>query len=235
MGFNGGPSNCPAKPGNSVPPPHSSYLASMEGRAIARPNGGRGWCWMRRRMRFNGGPSNCPAKHARPVRRHRGAVASMEGRAIARPNRSASAARSARKPMLQWRAEQLPGQTIHTSRNSSLSATSLQWRAEQLPGQTTLHCTRRGPALRASMEGRAIARPNGVGPTGTGSIISAASMEGRAIARPNMLGFGVAAAAVAVLQWRAEQLPGQTVRSGSAHDVAAQASMEGRAIARPNL
>ena len=61
----------------------------------------------------------------------------------------------------------------------------------------------------ASMEGRAIARPN-YEPYTTLGLVHVASMEGRAIARPND-------------QARA--------RSRSDHD---SASMEGRAIARPN-
>ena len=66
----------------------------------------------------------------------------------------------------------------------------LQWRAEQLLGQT-VHCPVQ-PLLRdpASMEGRAIARPN-----------SAAQTGGRPKTRFNG----------GPLQWRAEQLLGQTL------------------------
>ena len=86
--------------------------ASMEGRAIARPNtttGGHDWRdvlllqWRagqlpgQTRLRgdmtggtcsyFNGGPGNCPAKPLDIAVGPHAPGASMEGRAIARPNR----------------------------------------------------------------------------------------------------------------------------------------------------
>ena len=125
----------------------------------------------------------------------------------------------------------MPGQT-HTAANNRASANFLQWRAGQLPGQTMTWGGPDGPVLpfnggpgncpakrgwrernltngsRPSMEGRAIARPNcaATAPVGrwgssfnggpgncpakhqhytrrTGRSIP--SMEGRAIARPN--------------------------------------------------
>ena len=83
----------------------------------------------------------------------------MEGRAIARPNAS-------------WLISEIE------------PTTTLQWRAEQSLGQTS----RRQPAARprtlASMEGRAIARPNQEVAARPGSDAIVASMEGRAIARP---------------------------------------------------
>ena len=168
--FNGGPSNCPAKreAGNSLSTP-----ASMEGRAIARPNenhrfhrtecgrrfnGGPSNCPAKRptgpagrcsrSCRFNGGPSNCPAKLrdgecaprvaaglwraaiARlwrnypgfnggpsncPAKRHAAAEGcpSMEGRA---PGQTRRACATPRRDPLQWRAEQLPGQTCGQAR-----------------------------------------------------------------------------------------------------------------------
>ena len=82
--FNGGPSNCPAKRHDTQPSradaiarpnlsggPLAAPEASMEGRAIARPNRSiigparspsRAPC-------FNGGPSNCPAKREPQARR----------------------------------------------------------------------------------------------------------------------------------------------------------------------
>ena len=143
-------------------------------------------------------------------------LASMEGRAIARPNEDDMDERLL-VLSLQWRAEQLPGQTrkVHVfvpphplsfnggpsncpakrlSVVSCSAATSpLQWRAEQLPGQTT-SCPSPSPASkRASMEGRAIARPNRVCRS-SGPVV------------------------VTWLQWRAEQLPGQTcLRCSAAH------------------
>ena len=138
-----------------------AWLPSMEGRAIARPNKTHTAPHHRRTQTFNGGPSNCPAKHVGGLSlTDRSAVPSMEGRAIARPNatRRSSTTTSVRSPSmegraiarpnilvdeagvwlpsdLQWRAEQLPGQTSATvaRRKAQLR---LQWRAEQLPGQT---------------------------------------------------------------------------------------------------
>ena len=174
--------------------------ASMEGRAIARPNTWR------------------PAVAAARLT----LIASMEGRAIARPNSSTAGQPAHRRtPTLQWRAGQLPGQTERsatvlrwivfveelqwragqlpgqTGNRRSMTGTAgpdhpLQWRAGQLPGQTTVAPNRPRVTLdelAASMEGRAIARPNGLGrshvePVADSGLMSA-SMEGRAIARPN--------------------------------------------------
>ena len=84
----------------------------------------------------------------------------MEGRAIARPN---------------------------ITRNLfTFIQTMLQWRAGQLPGQTEQAFNAAFHVVFASMEGRAIARPNW-------------------ITRPRNL------PARLELQWRAGQLPGQTV------------------------
>ena len=112
VAFNGGPGNCPAKP-----EPHKERLAvqvdpSMEGRAIARPNfvpkarnGGYS------DAAFNGGPGNCPAKPC------------------SLPTRTTTFT------TLQWRAGQLPGQTIGAKQGVTVGG-DLQWRAGQLPGQT---------------------------------------------------------------------------------------------------
>ena len=135
--------------------------------------------------------------------------------------------------LLQWRAGQLPGQTSRANGTAAPMA-GLQWRAGQLPGQTVA-CESAGvwpgPAsmegraiarpnsdrrlwrcrvCRASMEGRAIARPNRLDRFAMAEQFSA-SMEGRAIARPNEvdLSKGIPTGA---LQWRAGQLPGQTAR-----------------------
>ena len=107
----------------------------MEGRAIARPNIRLATCYT-----F-------------------AVWASMEGRAIARPNFRGARGRVFRVGWLQWRAEQLPGQTNGCSVTLP-SGTELQWRAEQLPGQTPSLEWGALSAPPASMEGRAIARPN---------------------------------------------------------------------------
>ena len=160
--------------------------------------------------------------------------------------------------LLQWRAGQLPGRTSDGKRDlidpdirfnggpgncpAELGAftrargtpLALQWRAGQLPGRTGRIHSSTGNAASASMEGRAIARPNHEDPVrgrhrgsgfngGPGNCpaeragfgpcdpsLRNASMEGRAIARPNV--------------------DDQT--TGVTEDPVA--SMEGRAIARPN-
>ena len=83
-----GPGNCPAKhPQPSIESGFRSAGASMEGRAIARPNGVVWWWRVVERPRFNGGPGNCPAKPP--------ALACISSASL----------------KLQWRAGQLPGQT----------------------------------------------------------------------------------------------------------------------------
>ena len=205
----------------------------MEGRAIARPNHPRRRARPSRAGSFNGGPSNCPAK-------------------LTTSNPS-----STMKFLLQWRAEQLPGQTHRRCpQRRRPGPASMEGRAIARPNppyftppETFITCFNGGPsncpakppiqALRAlseqtaSMEGRAIARPNGPSSSAERAQAQRASMEGRAIARPNFekrrgrqLGW--------LLQWRAEQLPGQTRILGLVMQKRIQASMEGRAIARPN-
>ena len=161
-----------------------------------------------------------------------GTPASMEGRAIARPNGSSTPATASENLRLQWRAEQLPGQTMRCASCSTWKST-LQWRAEQLPGQTSAGRIDIHPAIRASMEGRAIARPNDSrrllhdyrrDASMEGRAIArpnphrsaqahergSASMEGRPIARPNLSTSMLTCGVLSPLQWRAEQLPGQT-------------------------
>ena len=184
----------------------------------------------------------------------------MEGRAIARPN-PGDVDEFDGGPELQWRAEQLLGQTSRTRGPVSGCSTPsrLQWRAEQLLGQTTAsrpdsarRCSRfnggpsncsskRGCATvptfaqqPASMEGRAIARPNTQSTAHLAGTLLRASMEGRAIARPNSVRLKYRMPR-SLLQWRAEQLLGQTAaRTLSTEHQGRDASMEGRAIARPN-
>ena len=182
---------------------------------------------------FNGGPGNCPAK----------------------PDSSESTSSACEN--LQWRAGQLPGQTAPLAEATAVSA-SLQWRAGQLPGQTRRHQLRYPDHSPPSMEGRAIARPNASGgrsgpergvPSMEGRAIArpnrtedrpprhgpVPSMEGRAIARPNVTRSGQTVTAVSRLQWRAGQLPGQTVLYPTYRVGRWVPSMEGRAIARPNV
>ena len=174
----------------------------MEGRAIARPN----------------------------TRRKSGAavliVASMEGRAIARPNwADIEAGTATAGASMEGRAIARPN---HTSASSSTpSVAPLQWRAEQSLGQTEDEGRRRvwrrwcfngGPSNRSAK----LAHPSlGVGAVG-------ASMEGRAIARPNRgRGLGPQPAADR-LQWRAEQSLGQTTTIRN-FDRSARSSLQWRA------
>ena len=208
--FNGGPGNCPAKRRVGSRCAEGDRNASMEGRAIARPNLT---------------PPTIPQDRvvaasmegraiARPnlLRRQflcRRWYASMEGRAIARPNSDASDDSTRHEPAfnggpgncpakpwvpapmltpaeeLQWRAGQLPRPNSGSYQNCGQAPNELQWRAGQLPGQTG--CPRIehiGQRRTASMEGRAIARPNDVALVDRHER-AGASMEGRAIARPN--------------------------------------------------
>ena len=231
--------------------------ASMEGRAIARPNG--------------------ETAAARPCELR---TASMEGRAIARPNRVCFRMEPRWAPMLQWRAGQLPGQTGRLGCGSGSAARCfnggpgncpaklvcirwrkdladlLQWRAGQLPGQTVHETEVDGGVDLASMEGRAIARPNLV----AGDELDdrpAASMEGRAIARPNRRRHGHPhrlsvcfnggpGNCPAKLRWPTRRCRRPSCFNGGPGNCPAKlgisppfccgasASMEGRAIARPN-
>ena len=162
----------------------------------------------------------------------------MEGRAIARPNADSAANILRVAIVLQWRAGQLPGQTMPEV-VMRLAAGHLQWRAGQLPGQTIRLDAPRPGVLGPSMEGRAIARPNrqqGRGgravrrPSMEGRAIArpnvvldgcddlldlGPSMEGRAIARPNPPASAATTSAPSSLQWRAGQLPGQTTSTSA--------------------
>ena len=158
--FNGGPGNCPAKPPRS--PPWSSgplslqwragqlpgqtvvvtvrfgseLLPSMEGRAIARPNGLPARRGVPRLVApFNGGPGNCPAKRDLLFNQKRDGSPSMEGRAIARPNDPDLAHLVGRNmwPSMEGRAIARPNDGGDTSAGGG---SPLQWRAGQLPGQT---------------------------------------------------------------------------------------------------
>ena len=252
--FNGGPSNCSAKQVERPPAPRlwMSRCPSMEGRAIARPNVMTSTVLAARRGpdAFNGGPSNCSAKPE-------------DIRTEAPPGQ--------RTLELQWRAEQLLGQTSATTATRLIRPCSrLQWRAEQLLGQTCGLATAfngGGSLGRASMEGRAIARPNfpltadschGVavplqwraeqllGQTGRltrwwGHTVPNVGLQWRAEqllgqttpVRPGRRHCGIKTD----LQWRAEQLLGQTGSLGRRSTTCSRPSspsMEGRAIARPN-
>ena len=187
--FNGGPSNCPAKPAGIHRRLACVAVTMLQWRAEQLP----GQTSIDRRT-----PS------AGTYRR-----ASMEGRAIARPNvRAGELHVRPRRMSLQWRAEQLPGQTSLSVSDSRGRLAVLQWRAEQLPGQTPPHSASACATCSASrLQWRAEQLPG---------------QTRRAVSWP--------LSAMPMLQWRAEQLPGQTPTTAGGW-----ASMEGRAIARPNL
>ena len=164
----------------------------MEGRAIARPNASCALVDEGRRAptRFNGGPGNCPAKLG-----------------------TCPTTGDGTRSRLQWRAGQLPGQTWRPEAlpRPVVREPSLQWRAGQLPGQTAEPA--RGPSGRLLCfnggPGNCPAKPN-LG--GMEDHVTIASMEGRAIARPNHTSAVASIVREPSLQWRAGQLPGQTCR-----------------------
>ena len=156
----------------------------------------------------------------------------MEGRAIARPDGSTRVAAWPRLGPLQWRAGQLPGRTSCPAPAIAPSM-ELQWRAGQLPGRTSRG--RYVPQQRgsASMEGRAIARPdrrarsalrrrsrcfNG----GPGNCPA-----GRVCGKPGL------ASSICFNGGPGNCPAGRRRRSHRRHRVQ-HASMEGRAIARPD-
>ena len=223
----------------------------MEGRGAAADRDRRG--------SFNGGPGNCPAKHTAATAPATASHA-LQWRAGQLPGQTPQAGRRcpSRQQGLQWRAGQLPGQTRRYSRMDRSPRTRLQWRAGQLPGQTTHALCECCAALKPSMEGRAIARPNTSHPPRTPSpphtfnggpgncpakrhrrsraahLAAGPSMEGRAIARPNRSPRPPTVRVSRILQWRAGQLPGQTRAPRGREAAQDDPSMEGRAIARPN-
>ena len=150
----------------------------------------------------------------------------------------------------------MPGQT-QLDRIRSKKAKDLQWRAGQLPGQTVRGSTDRRAERDPSMEGRTIARPDD--PTGCRHVPAGTFLQWRAGQLPGQTHVIIQdAEGILYLQWRAGQLPGQTAlcelceRYRSAfnggpdncparparcgpHDAAGdRPSMEGRTIARPD-
>ena len=85
--FNGGPDNCPAKPNGSTAPParRGGFNGGPDNCPAKQPDAGPS---LMTQAGFNGGPDNCPAKRV-----------------------LYDAMQQARK-LLQWRAGQLPGQTL---------------------------------------------------------------------------------------------------------------------------
>ena len=134
-------------------------VPSMEGRTIARPDCSDSCAITKVTKTFNGGPDNCPA---RP-----GAKSGVLSKKVA----------------LQWRAGQLPGQTVISDAGHGLvTAPSMEGRTIARPDPIGGTHIRLRPS--PSMEGRTIARPDG-GAGWNAVAVVAPSMEGRTIARPD--------------------------------------------------
>ena len=134
-------------------------------------------------------------------------LTSMEGRTIARPNPDDIATVSATMG-LQWRAGQLPGQTI-TVDVLGRPPTTLQWRAGQLPGQTAASTSWRtwpGPHFNGGPDNCPAKppRPQKAGHGCGGLQWRAGQLPGQTLSAASASGVSP------VLQWRAGQLPGQT-------------------------
>ena len=194
----------------------------------------------------------------------------MEGRAIARPDSTGCGPRfcvSAMPTALQWRAEQLLGQTMPV-----IARVMVDRRAQTRFNGGPSNCSARRSGRRlhrpgvlgASMEGRAIARPDSAEePARRPRRLTAASMEGRAIARPDQRGFAPSVMSLtlsfnggpsncsarhhrcrcrkhlmsspkASMEGRAIARPDSARRYNASPDRSGPASMEGRAIARPD-
>ena len=169
-------------------PDRPAELPSMEGRAIARPNHRQQPRRDRPCSPFNGGPSNCSAKPVGGDGVHGGGAPFNGGPS----NCSAK---------------------LSLTVDSCWRCLTLQWRAEQLLGQTGGGALVGAHPRRPSMEGRAIARPNRCPSRPTGA--SRPTFNGG----PSNCSAKLALAVVyyvlrLALQWRAEQLLGQT--SGTA-------------------
>ena len=185
----------------------------MEGRAIARPN---------------------PIKPRGNVRTEE---PSMEGRAIARPNSEMSQV-AAPAGFLQWRAEQLPGQTTGRRRGPAAvddpfnggpsncpakhpaaapqhltAAAPFNGGPSNCPAKLRLCPGGQYPRERPSMEGRAIARPNPPRISAWTLPVTTSFNGGPSNCPAKPCGIELVPNTSIPLQWRAEQLPGQTVVS----------------------
>ena len=258
--FNGGPGNCPAKPSVTLPATgavmilqwRAGQLPGQTARtaASAAPTGPTlqwragqlpGQTSRQRSTRptgsvsFNGGPGNCPTK--RPtVKVDDGcdSAPSMEGRAIARPNLLERIVHDADSKTLQWRAGQLPGQTLAFSYIRCYKITTFNGGPGNCPAKHGDPCGKRMEAMPPSMEGRAIARPNFAQIEAFVGRSRAPSMEGRAIARPNLAGRRSGPTTSHAFNGGPGNCPAKPSVAGDCRH-GRHPSMEGRAIARPNI
>ena len=231
-------------------------IASMEGRAIVRPNSTLsvtcGWC----RARFNGGPGNCPAEPCRRFRSRRRRSGFNGGPGNCPAERRSSRRLSAQSPCFNGGPGNCPAE-LRRGRPGRPQRERFNGGPGNCPAEPQQRQNERLRLVLASMEGRAIVRPNRPAEGRLNQQITAsmegraivrpnqlyllwvrgvrlASMEGRAIVRPNIIAAMQTYTGKMTLQWRAGQLSGRT--GNLKVDVAAvgRASMEGRAIVRPN-
>ena len=189
--FNGGPGNCPAKrvrrdvTGRIL---RMLNAASMEGRAIARPNGTEhaarspeGVCNASMEGRAIARPNRVPRHGAQPARRH--GFNGGPGNCPAKQGSMTSTRHPAQSP-------QLPGQT-----RSRVPVSASQSSFNGGPGNCPAKHHRRSICLQRPLDSEsgfnggpgncpAKRRDSRTGAEGDGRV-RCASMEGRAIARPN--------------------------------------------------
>ena len=207
--FNGGPSNCPAKPLGFAGAAVAIVTPSMEGRAIARPNAPRPRSVQRDEAgAFNGGPSNCPAK--RHDRQGHGPQS--------RPFNGGPSNCPAKQ---------------RTPAGSSPRPSSFNGGPSNCPAKLARDAGTEHRARHPSMEGRAIARPNS--PCPHRAVTSPAAFNGgpsNCPAKPAAV--GAIAAGCLSFNGGPSNCPAKRVAARPVHRGDDEPSMEGRAIARPN-
>ena len=255
--FNGGPDNCPAKLCSAMVA--SATANALQWRAGQLPGQTAAAVSLQLGkvlLQWRAGQLPGQTRHGVV---HAGAAlgTSMEGRTIARPNPASAGVEECLLAALQWRAGQLPGQTRQPPHRPHPQRPDFNGGPDNCPAKPAMAVHRATEQIITSMEGRTIARPNGsrrrarprapdtsmegrtiARPNDRRQACEAreagTSMEGRTIARPNTGIGSVEAPSMAVLQWRAGQLPGQTGRGSARRGDGDPTSMEGRTIARPN-
>ena len=182
---------------------------------------------------FNGGPSNCSAE--RPVphpRQHVGADPSMEGRAIARPNLELIASRRySAVPSMEGRGIARPNIPDRRMGGDGDRPSMGPSNCSAEPGSGGRRRRSRDRAFNGGPSNCSAGRRRRRVSCRTGAR---PSMEGRAIARPDGELAPIGSLVDTALQWRAEQLLGRTGGPGAGIRGPMLPSMEGRAIARPD-
>ena len=183
--FNGGPDNCPAKPGDRAGRRAADLFASMEGRTIARPNV-ISWVrcshgslvlqwragqlpgqttlgpttWRLGTTSFNGGPDNCPAKRrcAPTACRGRGSFNGGPDNCPAKRLEIDHIAQGQRIASMEGRTIARPNPARR--RRWSRSGWGFNGGPDNCPAKPPARTASPRCRSRASMEGRTIARPN---------------------------------------------------------------------------